>query len=323
MKHFHMGRNVQWRHLSLLRSSGAPQRNCGSHDIDGRYRITAFRTLIHRAVRALPPALREPVAEYVLRRASTPGPAAEHVVQYLLSAAKAKRKTHTLAEATVAKGADNFYDRQYRQFLNPVMGAFAMTATRALLASGGPPGGLLWRRRRKTFAAMLDESSDAPPILVIDRETVAVPILLPSPETHQDRGATERWLGGRGGMPACYLALLAGEDVHCREFMHGRASGAPMALFSKLPTLQFTPENSLCWRFTRATQTRWACISHCSRWRRSQPISWKSSMASPPMLSIPGGKPHRAGPHACLLCRRHRGGLYPVLAKSFHQAATA
>lgn len=231
MKHFRMGGNVQWRHLSLLRSAknpmssataSAPRHNCGSHDIDSHYRITAFRTLIHRAVHALPPILRERVAEYVLRRANAPGPAAEHVVQYLLSAAKAKRKTHTLSEATVAKGADNFYDRQYRQFFNPVMGAFAMTATRALLASGGLPSGLLWWRRRKTFAAMLDESSGAPPILVLDRETVAVPILLPSPETHQDRTATERWLGGRGGMPACYRALLAGEDVHCHE-PHARA----------------------------------------------------------------------------------------------------
>ncbi len=231
MKHFHMGRNVRWRHSSWLRSAknpmssataSAPRHNCGSHDIDSRYRITAFRTLIHRAVHALPPILRERVAEYVLRRANAPGPAAEHVVQYLLSAAKAKRKVHTLAEATVAKGADNFYDRQYRQFFNPVMGAFAMTATRALLASGGLPSGLLWWRRRKTFAAMLDESSGAPPILLIDRETAAVPILLPAPETDQDRAAIERWLGGRGGMPECYRALLAGEDVHCQE-SHTRA----------------------------------------------------------------------------------------------------
>ena len=92
----------------------------------------------------------------VLRRTGAPGPAAEHVVQYLLSAARSKRKNRALEEATVAKGADTFYERQYRQYLNPVMGAFAMTATQALLASGRPPRGLLWRHCRKTFAAMLE-----------------------------------------------------------------------------------------------------------------------------------------------------------------------
>lgn len=184
------------------------------HDIN-RYRITALRTLIHRVVHALPPKLRERAAEYVLRRAGAPGPAAEHAVQYMLSAAKAKRKNHTFAEAIVAKGADNFYDRQYRQFFNAVMGAFAMTATQALLASGGPPRGYLWWHRRKTFAAMLEESGGAPPIMVIDRETVAVPLLLPTLENHQDRGSVERWLRGHGDMPASYQSLVAGEDLHC------------------------------------------------------------------------------------------------------------
>ena len=125
---------------------------------DDRYRISRFRTLIRHAAHVLPPMWREWAAESYLRRADAPGPAAEHVVQYLLSAGMSQRKANVREETTVAERADNFYDRQYRQFFNPVMGAFAMTATRVLLASGGPPRGYLWRRRRKTYAAMLEET---------------------------------------------------------------------------------------------------------------------------------------------------------------------
>jgi hypothetical protein len=121
-----------------LPDGGAPSRHGKLRGVDDRYRVTWLRTLVRRATRALPPVWRERVAEWFLRRAGAPGPAAEHVVQYLLSAAKSKRKNRALEEATVAKGADTFYERQYRQYLNPVMGAFAMTATQALLASGAP-----------------------------------------------------------------------------------------------------------------------------------------------------------------------------------------
>jgi hypothetical protein len=87
MKHFHVGGNVRWRLLSVMRSGKTPLLSATADappDVDDRYRITAFRTLIHRAVGALPPLWREWAAEYVLRRADAPGPAAEHVVQYLL-----------------------------------------------------------------------------------------------------------------------------------------------------------------------------------------------------------------------------------------------
>ena len=178
---------------------------------DDRYVVTSFRTSIRRAAQALPPAWREWAAERYLRRAEAPGPAAEHVVQYLLSAAMSGQAAK---EATVAERADNFYTRQYRQFFNPVMGAFAMTATRVLLASSGAPRGYLWRRRRKTYAAMLEETQGAPPIMVIDRETVALPLLLPRLDNEQTR-ALENWLNGRGGMPLAYSKLVEGEEVHC------------------------------------------------------------------------------------------------------------
>ena len=87
------------------------------------------------------------------------------------------------------------------------MGAFAMTATRVLLASGGPPRGYLWRRCRKTYAAMLEETHGASPIMVIDRETVALPLLLPRLDNEQTR-AIENWLNGRGGMPLAYSKLV-------------------------------------------------------------------------------------------------------------------
>ena len=183
--------------------------------LDDRYRITRFRTLIGRAAHVLPPMRREWAAERYMRRADAPGPAAEHVVQYLLSAAMSQRKATVRAEATVAERADNFYDRQYRQFFNPVMGAFAMTATRVLLASGGPPCGYLWRCRRKTYAAMLEETHGAPPIMVIDRETAALPLLLPRLDNQQKPKAIENWISGHGDMPDAYRKLVDGEDVHC------------------------------------------------------------------------------------------------------------
>jgi hypothetical protein len=226
MKLVHVVGNVRWRLLSLMRSTqilvplskaAVPPRGGESPDIDDRYRLTRFRTLTRRAMRLLPPVWREWAAESFLRRANAPGPAAEHVVQYLLSAAKSRHKANGLVEATIAKGADNFYERQYRQYFNPAMGAFAMTATQALLASGGPPRGYLWWRRRKTYAAMMEESGGAPPIMVINRETVAVPLLLPPPGNPQNCAAIERWLGGHRGTPSCYRDLVAGEDVHCAE----------------------------------------------------------------------------------------------------------
>ena len=111
------------------------------------------------------------------------------------------------------------------------MGAFAMTATQALLASGGPPRGHLWWHRRKTYAAMQEAVDDALPILVLDRETVAVPLLLPPPNNPQERAAIDRWLAGHGGMPLHYREIVAGEDVCCAEpYVHARERSADGAL---------------------------------------------------------------------------------------------
>jgi len=192
-----------------------PLRTGEISSLEDRYRITRFRTLARQAVRLLPPAWRERVAERFLRRAGAPGPAAEHVVQYLLSVTAPQRRADARAEAIVAKGADNFYERQYRQFFNPVMGAFAMTATQALITSGGAPLGHLWWRRRKTCAAMLEGTDGAPPILVIDKETVALPLLLPPPDDREEREVIEHRRNGKGRMPVTYSKLVAGEVVPC------------------------------------------------------------------------------------------------------------
>ncbi|MCI0466086.1 MAG: hypothetical protein L0Y57_03630, partial [Beijerinckiaceae bacterium] len=181
-----------------------------------------MRSFARRAADMLPYSWRERAAEKFLRRPGAPGPAAEHVFQYLLCAAKLRGPGRIHEDATVAKGADNFYERQYRQYFNPVMGAFAMTATQALLASGGPPRGILWRRHRKTSAAMLEECAGAPQILVIGRQTAAIPLLLPAPNNHKEAAAICRWLSGQAEMPMRYRGLVDGEEINCAE-PHARA----------------------------------------------------------------------------------------------------
>jgi hypothetical protein len=196
-----------------------------------RYRLTPLRSSLHRAVGALPTILREKAAERFLRRAGSPGPAAEHVFQYLLSAEMAKEKggARHPEEATVAKGADHFYQRQYRQYFNSTMGAFAVTAKMAFVCSGDAPRGWLWGRRRRVHAAMLEEIAGAPPIIVIDRQTVALPLLLPEPAT--EAAEVEAWLAGRKPMPGFYRAIAAGEEVRCAERRaRARRRGADGAL---------------------------------------------------------------------------------------------
>jgi hypothetical protein len=129
-----------------------------AHEISGpaqsdekRHFLTPPKTLLHRVVNALPSSWREPAAERLLRREGAPGPASEHAVQYLLSIRQAAKK-HPSRSSAVLKGADSFYQRQYRQWLNPVMGAFAMTATQAVLGAGASRDG----GRRRTIAAMVD-----------------------------------------------------------------------------------------------------------------------------------------------------------------------
>jgi hypothetical protein len=184
---------------------------------DGKYRITRFRTFTHRLAGWLPSAWREPIAEHWLRRPDSPGPAAEHVIQYLLSAGKPVNGGRTAREAKVAVGADHFYDRQYRQYLNPTMGVFAATATQALIASGGNPKGRLWRRHRRTYSAMLEQSGNALPIVVIDRQSIALPLFLPRPKRQGEAAAVSRWLSGSDSMPNYYRDMVAGNAIRCEE----------------------------------------------------------------------------------------------------------
>jgi hypothetical protein len=190
----------------------------GRADNDERYRVSRLNTLGHLAVGRLPPVWREIAAERFLRRPGAPAPATEHVVQYLLSARRAKAKADDQKGAVVARGADHFYERQYRQSFNPTMGAFAMTASMAALGAGHGAHGRLWSRRRKTCAAMLDaDAAGGPPIVVIDAQTVAIPMLLPRPHDKSEGVAVARWLGGQGPMPARYHDLARGGEVPCWE----------------------------------------------------------------------------------------------------------
>ena len=184
---------------------------------DSKYRITRFRTLAHRLAGLLPPAWRDPIAERLLRRPDSPGPAAEHTIQYLLSTGKPVNGKRAAREAKVALGADHFYDRQYRQYLNPTMGAFAASATQALIASGGPPEGRLWHRHRRTHAAMLEQIGDALPIVVLDHQTVALPVFLPRAKRQGEADAVTRWLTGSDTLPNYYREIVAGHDIRCDE----------------------------------------------------------------------------------------------------------
>ncbi len=187
-------------------------------DKNARYKISRLKTMAHRAIGRLPPVWRERAAERFLRRPGAPAPAAEHFVQYLLSAERARTAADARKGAVVAKGADHFYERQYRQYFNPAMGAFAMTATMAALGGGQPARGHLWSRRRKTCAAMLDaDAAGGPPIIVIDARTVGIPMLLPRPRDKSEGVAIARWLGGNGPMPERYRDLVRGEEAPCRE----------------------------------------------------------------------------------------------------------
>lgn len=198
---------------------------------DGRYRLKRPRTLVYRILTLMPPAWRERVAERLLRRSGVPGPAAEHVMQNLLSAARQKRGERKRAEATVVKGADNFYERQYRQYLNANMGAFAMTATQVLVASGGARRGRLWRCHRQTYAAVVEQTADASPIVVLDHQTVAVHILLPRPKRQGEHGAVNLWLAGGDPMPEYYRNIVAGDEVRCVDpTVHARLRSADGAI---------------------------------------------------------------------------------------------
>jgi hypothetical protein len=181
--------------------------------IDDRYRLTRLRTALHRLPNALPPGLRETFAEAWLRRPNTPAPAAEHVFQHLRDA----RARGVNGIATTVKGADNFYQRQYRQYLNAVMGVFAMTARMAALGAGGQARGRIWACRRHVAMAMAETCGGAPPIVVLNHQSVAVALFLPRPQDQQELKALAEWLTARGAVPQSYHRLAEGEPIRCAE----------------------------------------------------------------------------------------------------------
>lgn len=189
---------------------------------DNRYRLTKLRNFAHSAFDIAPPHWRDAGAERWLRRKGAPGPASEHVFQYRLSAKNRKRSSSKAEDAPITKGADTFYERQYRQYLNATMGVFAMTAKLALLGCGGSAQGMLWWRRRPVHAAMVEEVEGAAPIIVLDHQTVAIPLFLPMPTSAEEETAIDQWLASAGEMPRSYRKLVSGNVVSCAT-PHARA----------------------------------------------------------------------------------------------------
>jgi hypothetical protein len=177
-----------------------------------RYARTLLGDAARSALSAIPPHWREAAAERWFRRDGAPGPANEHVFQYLLSMA-ASSDAPQQAHAAALKGADLFYERQYRQYLNPTMGAFAATAELALLACGGKRRGLLWGARRQLHTAAAEAAGGAGPVAVLDRQSAAIPLLLPQPSGREAASDIERWLSGNGRMPGSYRRLATGETL--------------------------------------------------------------------------------------------------------------
>lgn len=193
----------------------SPSAQASEKDLNNeRYKLTRSRTLGCAALGIAPPHWREAAAELLLRRTGAPGPASEHVFQYQLSRKTHEGDAHT-QQATVAKGADIFYERQYRQYLNATMGVFAMTAKMALLGSGGRSQGSLWGRSRPVHVAMVEEIAGASPIIVLDHQTVAVPLLLPMPATTDEEAEIDRWLAGDRPMPHSYRNIVKGDEICC------------------------------------------------------------------------------------------------------------
>lgn len=179
-------------------------------------RSPILRNLLYRLACAAPPAYREQLAEIFLRRPGAPGPAAEHAFQEALGAQRAGGAGSQKSSA-VAKAADNFYARQYRQYLNPEMGAFAATARQAVLGAGRPARGWLWRRHRSVEIAMAETVGEAGPILVLDHQTVATPFYLSLAVDLPAWREMARWLDGDGAPPPSIRRLMRGEQARCAE----------------------------------------------------------------------------------------------------------
>lgn len=192
------------------------------------YRLNSRRVQTLRLLTFMPPAIRARIAERHLRRPDQPGPAGEHVYQYLVSDTLASRRAARSAEEagadTGTKGpqkpvvvgqADFFYRTQYRVRCSPVMGAFAATATQVLAASGSVPSGRLWWRSRQCHAAMLPRHAETGirPILVLNDGAIAVAVFLPRTENADRDFATNQWMFDSASMPEHLKAHMRGETL--------------------------------------------------------------------------------------------------------------
>ncbi|MEI7624137.1 MAG: hypothetical protein WCJ88_11315 [Actinomycetes bacterium] len=189
------------------------------------YRLEKRHLLMLRIVHLFPPALRERFAERFLRRPSQPGPAAEHVIQYVVSDTIARRRRddrnsvdpaatdRSERKPIVVGQADFFYRSQYRSRCSAVMGAFAATATLVLASSGTAPQGRLWRRHRNCASAMLPRHGETGirPILVLDEGAVAVAVMIQRSGNPSTDRATEAWMFKQGPRPDHLSRLLRGD----------------------------------------------------------------------------------------------------------------
>jgi len=167
------------------------------------------RTELVMSVRALPPAEREQAAEQLLRRPGVPGPATEHALQHLVGvwndSGDGKRVD------AIVNGATDFYANQYRQYLNPTMGAFAATATFALIGSGTPARDA--DSLREALAAMVEGLAEVPPIVVLDHQSVAVVVAIPRSLTAGDSASFWKWATESGDVPESVRAAIEGQPV--------------------------------------------------------------------------------------------------------------
>jgi len=193
--------------------------------------IVTKETLAELVLRidGLPPSEREVAAEKWLRRPGVPGPAAEHAIQALVgiwdellqgtqkeevTTVSTRRRDKSRIEITT-KGADAFYAAQYRQYMNTTMGAFAATATHALIGTGTPPPTL--RADRLVRAAMVTGRPTCPPILVLDHQSVAVAIPIHRSWSANDNGALWHWLTQDGVVPDIIRFCIEGRTIPSRR----------------------------------------------------------------------------------------------------------
>ncbi|MBJ7281729.1 MAG: hypothetical protein JHD40_01310, partial [Acidimicrobiia bacterium] len=171
------------------------------------------------------------LAERYLRRPDQPGPAGEHVLQYLVSGTLDERRADDGSatkrrpdsadssepkkrKPVVVGQADFFYRAQYRSTCSPTMGAFAATARQVFATSSTEPRGHLWWRHRETVTAILPRHAEGQirPILMLNDESVAVAVLVPRSGNAAVDSEIEAWLHDGAHIPAHLAESIRGEE---------------------------------------------------------------------------------------------------------------